>query len=177
MVFRETLNAETDRGCALMAGAFLDDQLKAVIGRTLVQNDKVLGKVFEPNGAVGTFSSRIDFAYLLGQIGPKAHRDLHLVRQIRNQFGHTARPLTFEEPSIADRCAELYYDVGAEKLPPRKKFTRVVLGILGVVHAAEARTESRNEADDPEIDESTTKSFLQWKATVTASLEDDEKEP
>jgi hypothetical protein len=146
--FRKTLNAETDRGCALMAAAYLDEQLKNLISKRLVSNKKVQEKIFDARGPLGTFSSRIDFAYLLGLIGPRAQRDLHLIRNIRNSFGHTSRPLTFEEPSIANRCKELYYDAFSDLLAPRKKFIRVVLGVLGVIHACEMHSLHIKQAKD-----------------------------
>ena len=71
LAFSNTLDPETDRGCALMAAAYLDDQLKILIERTLVQNAKLQEAIFEPNGSLGTFAARIDFAYLLGCIGPR----------------------------------------------------------------------------------------------------------
>lgn len=149
--FRRTLDAETDRGCALMAGAYLDEQLKKLIAKNLVSNKKVQEKVFDVNGPLGTFSSRIDFAFLLGLIGSRARGDLHLIRRIRNDFGHTSRPMSFQEPSIADRCKELYHDASSSAIPPRKKFIRVVLGVLGVIHGSQMYSLRKKQAKDVKL--------------------------
>jgi len=92
--FRLSLEVETDRGCALMAGAYLDSELKKLLKNHLVSNEKIQDELFELSRPLGTFSSRIDPAYLLGLIGPQAHRDLHLIRKIRNDFGTRLPQLT-----------------------------------------------------------------------------------
>lgn len=170
--FRETLDPETDRGCALMAAAYLDEQLKKILEKGFVPHRKLHRKVFGPNGPVGTFSARIDFAYLLGYIGPKAHHDLHLIRAIRNDFGHTATPLTFDNPSIADRCRDLYYDLGVSQLPPRKKFTRVVLGVLAPIHYRKEQISEKAEARDITICEKMSAEFVEFTEAIFTALKD-----
>jgi uracil-DNA glycosylase len=44
MEFRETLNEETDRGCALMAASFLDEQLRKMLEKCLVAVGHVAAK-------------------------------------------------------------------------------------------------------------------------------------
>jgi DNA-binding MltR family transcriptional regulator len=151
--FRLSLNPETDRGCALMAAAYLDSELEQLIRKYLVDNETVKSELFAHSGPLGSFSSRIDMAYLLGLIGPKGRRDLHLIRKVRNEFGHVARPISFDEPALASRCRELYYDgIGAD-VSPRVKFNRVVMGVLAVVHGTTHRTKPLQEARDIDIDE------------------------
>src|SRR4051812_2613930 len=93
MDFRASITEETDRGAVLMAAAFLDEKLKELIQRRMVADKKVSRRAFEFNGPLGTFSSRIDFAYLIGLIPKNAQKDLHTIRAIRNQFAHQAAPL------------------------------------------------------------------------------------
>jgi hypothetical protein len=88
---------------------------------------------------------------LLGFVGAKAHRDLHLIRKIRNDFGHVPTPIDFNDQSISARCRELYHALDTS-IPPRKKFTRVVLGVLAVLHGGLFRVNTIEEAKDLNID-------------------------
>jgi hypothetical protein len=134
--FRELLDGESDRGCGLAAAAYLDSELARLLRGYLVDDKKVLDGLFDASGALSSFSSRIDLAYLLGLIPPIAARDLHLIRKIRNEFAHIPGNLTFEYPSIASRCKELHHDIFKEDLPPRDKFMRVATGVAAFIHVA-----------------------------------------
>ena len=140
--FRMMLISESDRGCALMAAAFLDDQLSLLIKEFLVQDQKVVSPLFESNGPIATFSSRISLSYALGLIPYNAYRELNLLRKIRNEFAHISQKLSFESPAIAARCRELSFDGFSIKVAPRKKFVRSMLGILVFVHDARSKVQS-----------------------------------
>ena len=77
MEFRSSLTPETDRGCALMAAAFLDSELELLLRAFVVKNKKVEDEMFGQSKPIGAFSSRIDLAYLLGLISADTRRDLH----------------------------------------------------------------------------------------------------
>lgn len=133
--FRLSLRAETDRGCALMAGAFLDDQLVLLLRKVLVDEKALVDTLFDFSSSLGTFSARIDMCYALGIIPRDARRDLHLIRKIRNDFGHVARPLTFDDSRISSRCRELTY-VTRHGGTTRDLFTSAALGVCAIIHAA-----------------------------------------
>jgi hypothetical protein len=135
LAFRDTLDPETDRGCALMAAAYLDSQLEELIRASIVDDADVADELLSQSKPLATFSSRIDLAYLLGHIGKMVRRDLHLIRKIRNDFGHTSTPLDFTHPPIAARCREMYHCFRQGGDPPRKRFTNTVLGVLACIHA------------------------------------------
>lgn len=80
-------------------------------------------------GAPSTFSSRIDVAYMVGQLPVPVRRDLHLIRRIRNDFAHSAFAVTFEQPAIRARCQELALAVMART--PRHRFLQSAMGIAG----------------------------------------------
>ena len=135
--FRLSLRKETDRGCALMAAEFLSSELGVLLRRRFVDDGKACDAVLEDsNGALSTFSSRIDFAYLLGLIGPEARRELHIVRKIRNEFAHDYKPLDFSAERIVNRCRELRLHVILPDEKPRAHFNRSVMGLLAVIHAS-----------------------------------------
>ncbi|MEW6131271.1 MAG: transcriptional regulator [Acidobacteriota bacterium] len=153
--FRQSLTSETDRGCALMAAAYLDSEIGKLLDKYFVSNNKVKEEILGNSRPLGTFSAKIDIAYLLGFIGPKAHRDLHLIRKIRNDFGHVPTPMDFNDQSMAARCREFYHDAFDNSIPPRQKFTRVVLGVLAVLHSELLRANTIEESKDLNIDDET----------------------
>ncbi len=150
MEFRSSLSPETDRGCALMAASFLDSELGDLLRSYVVDDRSVADEVFGQARPLGTFSSRIDASYLLGLISANARHDLHLIRKIRNDFGHVHRPLTFEDQSISNRCRELSLTFRNAGDPPRKHFISSAVAILALLHTAmnkRSRITSRAEPD------------------------------
>jgi DNA-binding MltR family transcriptional regulator len=151
--FREALTPETDRGCALMGAAYLDVELERLLTRHFVNEPAVVKEVLGQNRPLGSFSSRIDICYLLGLLGKKTHRDLHLIRKIRNDFAHQHKPITFAEQAIASRCNEFYHDGLNAGVTPRERYTRTVLGVLAAIHAQLIRQKPTEPKEDLVIDE------------------------
>jgi DNA-binding MltR family transcriptional regulator len=136
--FRKTLSQETDRGCAMIAAAFLDSELATLLRHSLVQDERAQAEFLTgKNGPLGSFSSRIDAAYLLGKMSLAVHRELHLIRRIRNEFGHDPEPITFNHAPIASRCRELRYSPHKGSASPRGHFTSSACGILAAIHVAD----------------------------------------
>ena len=152
-VFLQSLSKETDRGCALIAAAYLDVEIENLLSKHFVPNNSVKNEILGQSRPLGTFSSRIDLAYLLGLIGPKVNRDLHLVRKIRNDFAHNPQPINFDDESPSNRCRELVNDAYGEANTPRLKFERCVMGLLGILHTTINRVTSIEEAKDPSVDD------------------------
>lgn len=145
--FRQSLNDETDRGCSLMAAAYLDYELGELLRGYFVDKPQIVKQMLDNNGPLTTFSSRIELSYLLGLIGEQTRRDLNLIRKIRNEFAHTSNPISFETESIRNRCLELHFDP-SEETRTRQKFTRVVLGVLAIIHTKILLTEHRKSPAD-----------------------------
>lgn len=155
LAFRTSITAETDRGAALMSAAYLDDKVKELIEKRLVQNKKTLRRAFDFNGALGTFSSRIDFAYLLGILPKNACLDLHTIRAIRNQFAHHAAPLSYEDQKIKSLCERLVFHGVKDAAGPDSKFRRTVMGLLTYITLAFDKITSIEAEQDYEIQDRT----------------------
>lgn len=110
----QELEAQTDRGAAIIGAALLDMRLKEAIKTRLISRPGVIEELFKPNAPLGSFSARIDLAYCLGLYGEHSHRDLNLIRKIRNDFAHFEAPLDFTSPSVTNRCAELWLPKSVE---------------------------------------------------------------
>jgi hypothetical protein len=67
-------------------------------------NSRDRRQLFEFEGALGTFSSKIVVAYALRLIGPVTRADLDLIRFLRNEFAHSRIPFGFTTPEVRAVC-------------------------------------------------------------------------
>lgn len=141
MDFRKSITSETARGSVLMSAAFLDDRLKSLLKARLVNNNTIVSQMFDFNGALGTFSSRINFSYLLGLLPVNARTDLHNIRSIRNIFAHSALPLEFEDSAVVKLCDKLKFHGVKETTAPGAKFRRSVMALLTFILKAIEETQ------------------------------------
>lgn len=143
--FRLNLNRESDRGCALMAAAYLDTALMELLQRFFVDDQKASKHILDGTGVLSSFAARIELAYLIGLISPKLREDLNRIRRIRNEFAHTSSEVRFDDPEIAKLCNDLYHHPLVNQLPrsPRAKFITVSMSVLGAIHATTRTTEHR----------------------------------
>jgi DNA-binding MltR family transcriptional regulator len=133
--FRSSLDLETDRGCALLAVAYLEEELKVLLKKCLIERPDVDKNIFSYNGPLGTFSSKIEMAFFLGKISGEVKNELHLLRKIRNEFGHSPKPIDFSSQVIKDRCNALKGSWKDSKYNPRGHFTASACSILAIFHA------------------------------------------
>ena len=106
-----TFTKQSDRGSALIAVAWVDDALKECLKAFFHHDRKIADTLLQPEGPLGSFSSRIKTAYLLGIITASLYSDLETMRKIRNDFAHVRQAVRFNNQSIKDRCKAL---VGAK---------------------------------------------------------------
>jgi hypothetical protein len=134
-----------------MAAEYCSAKLSDVLSAAFVDDKKEVGKILgdTPNAPLGAFSARIDLAYLMGLVSKRAHRELHLIRKIRNEFAHAYVRLTFEDPKIANWCRELDgHNVFERPKEPRKNFLRNLIGLLAILRCAERDTQHPESVDD-----------------------------
>ncbi len=62
LLFRATLDDETDRGCALMAAAYLDSQLEELLRKTFVDDLKVIKRIFNASGQPTSTRPKVEHA-------------------------------------------------------------------------------------------------------------------
>lgn len=103
--FSEHLNSESDRACAVLGAALLDEKLKQVFRRKLSCFE---GKLIDGMGPISNFSSRILLARALNWVSEEVKSDLDVVRRIRNDFAHNFdHNLSFSDDSVSDLCLNL----------------------------------------------------------------------
>jgi DNA-binding MltR family transcriptional regulator len=93
----------SDRAVAIIGPAFLDTLLSDILIEFMVEDDKEVSKLLQPEGPLGTYGSRVTACYCLGLIGGIVTTDLRLVGKIRNRFAHDIRA-GFSEPRISQWC-------------------------------------------------------------------------
>lgn len=102
---------ESDRGCVLVGAAILEERLTELFHSVFERNGipkKVQASIFDSNGPLSTFSSKIKMAYSLGYIGKPLYEDLDTVRRIRNEFAHTSKEVDFIGNAVSDTIRALH---------------------------------------------------------------------
>jgi hypothetical protein len=117
------LRKESDRGCAMIVAAHLDDKLGELLRSCMIQDQedkKELKQFFR--GPLGSFASRIKLARYLNIISPQVRADLDTILDIRNDFGHKLEFEDFNTASIRARCMNLRHDLLEDSQNPRERF-------------------------------------------------------
>ncbi|MGY8631465.1 hypothetical protein RAD15_03080 [Bradyrhizobium sp. 14AA] len=104
----EILARQTEAGNALVTAGLIEDSLEKLLlaaGRQLSNVEAT--KIFGPMGALGSFSAKIELAYMFELIDKLARDDLRVIKSIRNNFAHTTRFVSFGADHIAKDCRKL----------------------------------------------------------------------
>jgi DNA-binding MltR family transcriptional regulator len=104
--FKEQFSLHTERGAALMSAASLDAKLVDVLKAHMI-NSSLKAMMFREGGPLGSFSTRIRLAYLLGIISKPVYHELEIVREIRNKFAHRLDVFDFSHQEIKEQCDKL----------------------------------------------------------------------
>src|SRR5260370_5578917 len=100
-----TSSTQTDRGVAIIGSAYVDLVLREAITSRLSRSDASLTKVlFEDNGPLRPFSSRIHLGYALGIYGAGVYQDLKTIKDIRNAFAHAAEDIHFTTTGVIEHA-------------------------------------------------------------------------
>jgi hypothetical protein len=116
-VHAELLNA-SDRSIVITLGAFLDDVLTYLIAKHIrpQKTKSDFDDAFRFEGPLGTFSARIEIAYLFKLVDDVVYRQLHDIRELRNACAHSKRPIFFSTPELANVCKRILHPKGSFKL-------------------------------------------------------------
>lgn len=140
------LEKESDRGCALVAAAYLENEITALLESFLVKQDKNANKeLFDFNGPLGTFSSKIKISFALGLISKESRTSLNVIRKIRNDFAHLQTPLNFDDRDIQQKINTLLPSYNVSEMPYREKFIKKVQALVAVIHFSIANTFNQDE--------------------------------
>ena len=93
--WKRELEQQTDRGAAIIGAAFLEARLEEAIRSRLIGTGEPVDALFKGEAPLRTFRAKIDMGFALGLFGPRIHRDLNLIRKIRNKFAHHFGAISF----------------------------------------------------------------------------------
>jgi mannitol operon repressor len=100
------LNAETERGIALVTAAFIDNLLGRLLAAFLIKNEGTEMLLSGFNAPLGTLASKIAACYALGLIDDQERRECVILRKIRNEFAHKVKA-SFLDVKIKDLSSQL----------------------------------------------------------------------
>jgi hypothetical protein len=122
----------SDRAVAILFGAVIENRLTDVIRSKFVQGfDPDLPKnLLRPSGAIGSFGTKNQIAYLFGFTSEFLFREIAIVVKIRNAFAHSLDVKDFSSQKITHLVSNLRTNGAVRSVtahnPPR---TRHVSGI------------------------------------------------
>ncbi|HVA83653.1 MAG TPA: MltR family transcriptional regulator [Candidatus Binataceae bacterium] len=97
---REFYDESPDRGLAISLPAIVEDRLAAILKLVMLEDKKLLNELFQPNGPLGTFGTKITLSYMLGMVTEEVYHDLKIIHKIRNCFAHRVDIKTLAQPPI-----------------------------------------------------------------------------
>jgi DNA-binding MltR family transcriptional regulator len=127
------VEAQTDRGAAIIAAAIVDDLLTEALRRRLILTTTLAENLFnfDKNGPLANLTQKIDLAFAVGMIRSSVRNDLHNIRRIRNRFAHKIEPLTFADQKISQWCALLA--TGENLVLPRHRYVVSCIRITSIL--------------------------------------------
>jgi DNA-binding MltR family transcriptional regulator len=143
-VMAQNLKNESDRAMVVIAGSLLEDTLREMIKTKFIkiepQELKEL-RIFNFDGPVGSFSTKITMAYALGIIEEQTVKELTDIREMRNACAHSFLPINFGTPELANICKRLFsspqnifqYAVDDDREKMRKAFVTAFTTLMTVI--------------------------------------------
>jgi hypothetical protein len=103
------LLGSSDRTVCIVASARIERQLEFLLLAHLEidESDELLDLLFERDGALSTFYGNIRFGRALGFYDKSFQDAMDTIRRIRNQFAHSAAPITFRTDQIKKELDKL----------------------------------------------------------------------
>jgi len=96
-----------DRAAAIVAASLVEAHLTTAMKATLHRNEKIVNELFRNSGPLGNFSTKIDLAFLIGMFSAECHKELNIIRTVRNLFAHDLRIKGFASQRMTDLVSNL----------------------------------------------------------------------
>jgi DNA-binding MltR family transcriptional regulator len=110
---------ESDRGAAILAASFLDNEITKRLKGFLVEH-RDMKDLFKGYGPLNSFSAKIDISFAFGLLTLEMKSDLNLIRKVRNHFAHYPADTIFNASPIKEYCANLTTAKGIPLVDGRK---------------------------------------------------------
>ena len=100
--FIEEIEKESERGMAIICHAYIDDLLKEILKKRLIED-----KDFLKNLEWLSFSRLLTLCYITGIVTKEEKKEIKLLNEIRNKFAHKRKANSFRIDNIPDICNKL----------------------------------------------------------------------
>lgn len=103
---------ESDRGCVLVAAALLDEFLEETIRARVEENEvsnTTTKSLFDLNGPLANFSSKILICRSFGIIDETSFHDLMIIRKLRNTFAHATDEANFLSTEVKQKVRSMHF--------------------------------------------------------------------
>lgn len=123
------MEGQSDRAAAIVGAAWIEEELEAAIRSFLIDDKESVKRLIGKSSPLSNFSAKIDLACLLGMCSRAITKDLHTIREIRNDFAHNILAkdnfkLSFKSEHIKDKCMSLKCVAHENPATPRVAFVR-----------------------------------------------------
>jgi DNA-binding MltR family transcriptional regulator len=98
----------SDRAVAVVCTAIVENRLTDLIAAAMRDDTEVFKELFRASGPLGSLASKIRLAYLMRLLHGDIYRDLLIVTKIRNDFAHSVKITSFDDPSAKSRVEGLH---------------------------------------------------------------------
>ncbi len=105
--FFVTLGMEGERSSVVLGAERINVALEVLVKGSLHPSSNKTDTLFTSEGALASFSKKIEMAYRLGLIDLPFKQALDLVRKLRNDFAHAIKVESLQQASHADRVKAL----------------------------------------------------------------------
>ncbi len=131
------LEAQTDRGAAIVGAALLDAKLAKSLRHSMVPLTETEDKQLfvDVQAPLLGYSIKVHVAYAFGLFDAISRKDFQTIGRIRNLFAHYLDKKSFDDPDIASLCGKLYtanvVHMGEQRpTEPRQQYIRAVINLM-----------------------------------------------
>ncbi|WP_172591519.1 hypothetical protein [Shewanella xiamenensis] len=108
--YYELISNESDRGAVILSGSILDEGLKELLQKRLLDSTNKDDPLFNIYGPLGTFDSKIELSFRLGLIKGSIRNQLLKFKSIRNDFAHKIDSGSLSDNKNTSRLLEILKD-------------------------------------------------------------------
>ena len=104
---KEFYDQSPDRGLAISLPVIIENRITSILQGALRHDEKIWNELFRPSGGAGTFSQKVNLAYMMHLIPEGLFDDLRILIKIRNRFAHELEIKSLEQHPISTWIREM----------------------------------------------------------------------
>lgn len=146
--FIEEIEKESDRGVAIICHAYIDDLLKEILKKRLIEDKDFLKRL-----KWISFNHLLTLSYITGIVTEEEKEDKKLLTEIRNKFAHNRKANSFRIDNIPAICNKLRiprYFTGVST--SRKKYIRTAAYYIQTLNLKLKYTKKVRFVEDESLD-------------------------